>query len=250
MPFIDSAELAGILGKPHATIHRGLSGLLADDIAGRVSHGTAHLPSSRRYYLTEKGIGEAAGVLGFQMPSDFVCAYPASKEWLALLIRRMDAAASIYRLASSLSPGNDELRSHVEFHRRGRFDATITLHDGRSFGIVRQGLALRRRSLYDRLRVIARYDYARRPDAVLILVPSAWEQRRTGRFCERLSIDDCYVAVESRDALEGRGRLWSHTTWVFGTSHHDLESFGAQGRPRRKRLTESTGAETGLDTPS
>ena len=122
---------------------------------------------------------------------------------------------------------------------RGRFDATVTLYDGRSFGIVRQGLALRRRSLYARLRVIAKYDYTRRPDAVLILVPSVWEQRRTGRFCERLSIDDCYVSVESRDALEGRGRLWSHTTWVFGTSHHDLESVGAQGRPRRKRLTES-----------
>ena len=43
----------------------------------------------------------------------------------------------------------------MEFHRRGRFDATITLHDGRSFGVVRQGLALRRRSLYDRLRDIA-----------------------------------------------------------------------------------------------
>ena len=60
----------------------------------------------------------------------------------------------------------------VEFHRRGRFDATITLHDGRSFGFVRQCLALRRRSLYDRLRAIAEYDYTRRPDTILILVPS------------------------------------------------------------------------------
>ncbi len=47
MPFIDSAELAGILGEPHSTVHRGLTGLLDDGIAGRVSHGTAHLPSSR-----------------------------------------------------------------------------------------------------------------------------------------------------------------------------------------------------------
>ena len=46
MPFIDSAELAGILGEPHATVHRALTGLLADGIVGRVSHGTAHLPSS------------------------------------------------------------------------------------------------------------------------------------------------------------------------------------------------------------
>ena len=71
----------------------------------------------------------------------------------------------------------------MEFHRRGRFDATITLHDGRSFGVVRQGLALRRRSLYDRLRAIAEYDYARRPDTVLVLTPSVWEERLTTRFC-------------------------------------------------------------------
>ena len=160
MPFIESTELALILGQPHATVHRRLSELLADGIVGRVSHGTVHLPSGGRYCLTARGIGEAAGILGFGTPSDFVRAYPVSREWLTLLIRRMDAVASVYRLASSLSPGSDGLRTHVEFHRRGRFDANITLHDGRSFGVVRQGLALRRRSLYDRLRA-----YHQRDDA-------------------------------------------------------------------------------------
>ena len=144
-----------------------------------MSHGTAHLPSSRRYYLTANGASaRPPDSLGFDTPSDFVRAYPASREWLTLLIRRMDAVASIYRLTSSLSPGTDRLRSHVEFHRRGRFDATITLHDGRQFGVVRQGLALRRRSLYDRLRAIAEYDYTGAgPDTILILTPSVWEQR-------------------------------------------------------------------------
>ena len=150
MPFIDTAELAGVLGEAHATVHRALTGPLADGIVGRVSHGTAHLPSSRWYYLTANGIGEAAGILGFDTASDFVRTYPVSREWLTLLIRRMDAVASIYRLASSLSPGTDGLRSHVEFHRRGRFDATITLHYGRTFGVVHRGppctAALQRRT--------------------------------------------------------------------------------------------------------
>ena len=162
-PFVDSTELALILGEPHTTVHRALTGVMADGIVGRVSHGAAHLPSSQRYYLTAKGIRHAAELLGFATPSDFVRAYPVSREWLTLLIRRMDAVAAVYRLAASLSPGIKGLRSHVEFHRRGRFDATITLHDARSFGVVRQGLALRRRSLYDRLRAIAGYDYTRRP---------------------------------------------------------------------------------------
>ena len=240
MPFIDSAELAGILGEPHTTVHRFLTDMLADGIVGRMSHGTVHLPSSRRYYLTACGLREAVDFLDFDTPSDFVRAYPISREWLALLIRRMDAVASIYRLAATMSPGIDSLRSRVEFHRRGRFDATIILHDGRDFGVVRQGLALRRRSLYDRLRAIAEYDYSRRPDIVLILVPSVWEERLTTRFCEERNLDDCYVAVESRGTLERRDRrLWCKTSWVIGSSFFSLEHVSSQGRPGRRRSTVS-----------
>ena len=240
MPFIDSAELAGILGEPHATIHRGLINLLTNGMVGRISHGTAYLPSSQRYYLTASGIGEATSVLGFETPSDFVRAYPVSREWLALLIRRMDAVATIYRLAASLSPGVDGLRSHAEFHRRGRFDATITLHDGRSLGVVRQGLALRRRSLYDRLKAIAEYDYTRRPDAVLILTPSIWEQRLTTRFCMELNLEDSYVGVESRDTLERRNyHVWQKTSGLFSGSYYTLDFVSSQGSPGGRPRTES-----------
>ena len=230
-PFIDSTELAGVLGEPHSTVHRTLSSLLAEGIVERVSHGTAHLPSSQRYFLTANGIRETAGVLGFDTPSDYVRAYPMSREWLTLLMRRMDAVASVYRLAAALSPGINGLRTHVEFHRRGRFDATITLHDGRSFGVVRQGLALRRRSLYDRLRAIAQYDYSRRPDTVLVLVPSVWEERLTARFCDERNIRDCYVAVESRDALEGDLRHWRYTGWEIGSRFFSLEGVVARTSP-------------------
>ena len=239
MPFVDTAELAMILGEAHVTIHRGLAGLLDDGIVGRVSHGTAHLPSSRRHYLTAKGIAEAAGVLGFDTPADFVRAYPVSREWLTLLIRRMDAVASVYRLAASLSPGTDGLRTQVDFHRRGRFDAVITRHNGRSFGVVRQGPALRRRSLYDRLRAIAEYDYRCRPGTVLVLTPSVWEQRLTTRFCENANLEESYVAVESREALEDwNSNAWRYASWVFGSLPYSLEFISTRGSPNRGRFTE------------
>ena len=135
----------------------------------------------------------------------------------------------------------------MEFHRRGRFDATITLHDGRSFGVVRQGLALRRRSLYDRLRAIAEYNYAQRPGIVLVLTPSVWEQRLTARFCEQRGLRDCFVAVESREALERRGgHVWQSTSFLIGGRHLTLEgvisqaSRGGRSRaasPSRKRAS-------------
>ena len=56
-PFVDSTELAFILGEPHTTVHRSLTDLLSDGIAGRVNHGTVHLPSSQRYHLTANGVG-------------------------------------------------------------------------------------------------------------------------------------------------------------------------------------------------
>ena len=60
--------------------------------------------------------------------------------------------------------------------RRGRFDATITRHDGLRFGMVRQGPALRRRSLYDRQRAIVAfvsyYNYRRYHKALGNVTPS------------------------------------------------------------------------------
>ena len=240
MPFIDSVELVGILGEAPATVHRALTRLIELGIAGRVSHGTAHLPSSQRYFLTNKGIGEARRILGFDSPSDYVRAYPMSKEWLRLLIRRMDAVASIYRLAASLSRAAGGLSSRVEFFRRGRFDATITLEDGRRFGVVRQGLALRRRSLYDRLRVIAKYDFTRRSEAVPILTPTEWEERLTARFCIDLNLQNCYVTAECREALENRNRrLWQQTSFLVQGWYCSLETISAHDSYGGWRLSES-----------
>ncbi|MYC35917.1 MAG: hypothetical protein F4X66_03250, partial [Chloroflexi bacterium] len=247
LPFIDAGELALILGEPLPTVHRALSGLLKDGLAGRVSHGTAQLPSSHRYYLTRTGIGHAADALGYDAPWEFVRAYPVSRQWLALLIRRMDAVASAYRLAATLSPGVDGLETQVEFHRRGRFDAVITLHNGRSFGVVRQGLALRRRSLYDRLRAIAEYNYNRRPSMVLVLAPSPWEQRLTDEFRLNADLRDCYVGVEYRDTLEQWDRLnWISSNWAIGRRQRTLEQVVSEAdavtrfhpeAPERKRAS-------------
>ena len=100
-------------------------------------------------------------------------------------------------------------------------------------------MALRRRSLYDRLRAIAEYDYTRRPDTVLVFVPSVWEERLTTRFCINLNLDDCFVAVETRDALERRDlRLWRTYSWV-GSSYHTLKDVSAHGSPEGGLRTES-----------
>ena len=83
---------------------------------------------------------------------------------------------------------------------------------------------------------MAQYDSSRRPDVVLILVPSVWERRLTGRFCERVYLTDFFIAVESRWVLERRDRrVWQETTGLFGNTYHTLEQVISQGRPGRRR---------------
>ena len=95
------------------------------------------------------------------------------------------------------------------------------------------------------MRAIAEYSPGRRPGTVLILVPSAWELRRTARFCINNDLRDCYVAVESRDALARRDlRLWCEPTGLFGLTYYTLETVSAYASrgggpqsPERKRAS-------------
>ena len=224
MPFVDTLELAVILGEAYATVHRALTGLLADGIAARVNHGTVHLPTSGRWFLTAKGTAEAAEALGFVTPSEFVRVYPVSQQWLTLLRDRMDAVASICRLAMALSPGMARTAPKWSSTAATGSMPRSPCTTGGALAWCAKGQALRRRSLYDRLRAIAEYDPSRRPGTVLVLVPSPWEQRLTARLCERIHLHDCYVAVESRAALESEDRrYWLEHAWTFGDSYHTLD---------------------------
>ena len=174
MSFIDSTELVIIRVEPHAAVHGTLSTLLGKGILGRLSSDKATLNRARDTIRRPTAFAKPpcawpCDILGLREARPHVqgvidAAHPQDgRGGQRQPTRRLDV------------PRHLGIRSWVGFHRRGRFDATVTLHDGRIFNIVRQGLVLRRRSLYDRLRAIAEYDYSRRPGTVLVLIPSGWE---------------------------------------------------------------------------
>ena len=54
-----------------------------------------------------------------------------------------------------------------------------------------------------------------------------------------LNIDDCYVAVESRESLEDRNsKAWRYASWVFGSVSYPLDFISSPGSPNRGRFTE------------
>ena len=63
-------------------------------------------------------------------------------------------------------------------------------------------------------------------------MPSVWEERLTARFCDDRNIDDCYVAVESRDTLERWDlRHWCCTSWVIGGRFFTLKGVVSRSSP-------------------
>ena len=213
-PLTDASELARLTGQPCSTIYDALNALFDAGLAGRVRHGTSYLPASFRYYPTLRGIVAASAALR-SSPSRYVHSYPISREWMRILIGRMDAVGSIYRLAATMSPGTGGLRTCVAFHRKGAVDATITLHDGKRFGVARQGRALARRSLHARLmRIWKNHDSA---DSLLILAPSPWEGVITANWASDHGFPYGYVAAESVDALTRRDiDAWHRISSVIG----------------------------------
>lgn len=213
-PFIDARALAGVTGRPRSQVYDTLKALFEAGLAGRVRHSTVLLPSVFRYYATPEGISETNAALNLSM-SECLRAYPVSREWMRILIGRMDAVAGIHALAAALSPGTDELCTRVAFHRKGTLDAIITRHDGRAFGVVRQGRALRRRSLRDRLMRLWQYGYD--AGVLLILTPSPWEASMVVRWGESRGYSGAYVAAESAAALTGWDeRVWRRMSSVVG----------------------------------
>ena len=101
-----------------------------------------------------------------------------SREWLTLLIRRMDAVASVYRPGGVPLPRNRWAADAGGLSPQGPLRRCY--HAARRPQLWRGCARVRPcggAPSFDRLRAIAEYGYGRRPGTVLILTPSVWEQR-------------------------------------------------------------------------
>ena len=92
--------------------------------------------------------------------------YPVSAQWRRILMERLDAVGVIYRLSSSIAAETGPVR--LRWYRAAPLDAAVELADGRTLGIVRQGLTSDRTGFSKRL---YRLGEGPLPGAALMLVP-------------------------------------------------------------------------------
>ena len=176
MPFLDRLELAAVSGVPDRSAYRAVAALEREGLAASVPHSTVLLPYTRRFYLTVAGLRHLARYEDIAL-DDLIRAYPVSKQWRRILMERLDAIAVIYRLASSIASEQGPIA--LRWYRSGPLDAVIRLPDGRTIGVVRQGVVSDRTGFAKRL---WRLKEGPGPGAILMLMSDEVRLRHARRL--------------------------------------------------------------------
>ena len=173
-PFLDGIELSALSGLSRRSAFRQLRRLAESGHIASVLHATPHIPRTRRHYLTRRGVRQLALELGVE-PEDALLSHPLSAQWQRILVRRLDAVAFIYRLASSLAilAPPDANRPNLRWYRRGAWDAAV-LMDGSVIAILLMGQTADRNAFGRRLWSL---DRMRQPAAALIISHDEPERR-------------------------------------------------------------------------
>ena len=239
-PFADRIEVAALSGRSVATVFRQLAALSEAGLVEDLGHATELLPSTRRFCLTARGVERLARERESSTDS-LLRKSPVSEQWRRLLLRRLDAVAAIYRLASSLTEVSFPIR--LRWYRSAAPDAGVALEDGRTLAILRMGRAVERTALahrFRRLRDGAGYS------AALVLVPDETRLRHLRRLARDLPFS-CYLAVE-RHALATSA---DDAVWVSRAGGPRLSLRGALGfvRPGGEWTRERTPARRSIPRP-
>ena len=181
-PLATVDELSRFGRVPASTLRDRLKKLAKIGMADSVPHSLTILgPHPHlRYFPTQKGID--AGAMVEWGPKTFLREYPVSRQWFRLLAERLDAVATLYRVAALVADADSQGKPvRVDHYRQGPYDMLITLSGGRSVGLLRQGPTLPSANLRYRLRTLENLSYGQRPMATLVLAHSDQANRRAVR---------------------------------------------------------------------
>ena len=192
MPLLDRLELAAVSGTPDRTTYDAVDSLERAGLAASILHATDLLRPTRRYHLTVPGLRRLAEADGVTL-GELLREHPVSAQWRRILMERLDAVGVIYRLASTIAAETGPVR--LRWYRAASLDAAVELSDGRTLGIVRQGITSDRTGFSKRL---YRLGEGPLPGAVLMLMPDEVRLRHVRRALDK-SEAPAILALE-RDA--------------------------------------------------
>ncbi len=211
MPFLDRLEAAAVSGWSRGAVYASCAALEEAGLVAPLLHASELVAPTRRYGLTVAGLRRLAEQEGMALP-ELLRSRPLTAHWQRLLLERLDAVASIYRMTAAITDAAWPLR--FRWYRAAPMDAAIALPDGRSVFLVREGQTADRTSFGKRL---WRLREGPRPGAVLLLVPDPVRLRHTARLMAQASVP-AFLALERDAVAAGPGaRVWrtaSGSPWL------------------------------------
>ena len=204
MPYLDRLELAAVSDVPDRTMHDVVAGLKAKGLVSWVRHSTEYMASTRRLYVTRKGLQTLSDQLEVHL-LDLIEFFPVSRHWQRNLLARLDAVGVIYRLATGVAI----LAGAIDFrwYRRSPLDAGIVLSDGRAIGVLRQGSTTDKTGFSKRIWRLLDSDI-KALSALLVIVPDEMRMRHTRRLL-RNTLVPVFLALEKQVAQNMAGQhIW------------------------------------------
>ena len=196
MPFLDRQEMVAVSGWSRAAVYEAVEKLEAAGSCASVLHSADPFPPARRFHLTAAGLSRLADEEDRPLEA-LLRSRPVSAQWRRNLMERLDALAVIYRMASLLSGVAYPIRFH--WYRASPLDAAMTLPDGKTVGIVRQGLTADRSGFAKRL---WRLRDGPMPGALLVLMADAVRLRHARRLLSTTGAPALF-ALEREAVLAG-----------------------------------------------
>ncbi len=210
-PLTTVSELASLTREPVSSLRDRLDRLRRRGLADWRPHQLAELGErpQRRWFPTADGI--AAAEDANEGDADLLRSAPVSRQWFRLLAERLDAVAIVYAVAARIAeaePDSGPLR--VDHYRSGPYDALVTLQDGRTLGLLRQGPLLTPANLRYRLRSIERMDFKDRPHLSLVLAASDQDARRALRTLGHPTEHETMFVANAGEVLAGTAdaKVW------------------------------------------
>ena len=205
MPFLHRQEMVALSGWSRGAVYEVVKKLEAGGFCASVLHAADPFPPARRFHLTAVGLRRLAEEEDTPL-GELVRSRPVSAQWRRGLMERLDALAAVYHLASVLSTVVFPIR--FRWYRSVRLDAAVTLPDGKTVGILRQGLTADRSGFAKRL---WRLRGEPMPGAVLVLMADDVRLRHARRLLSTTEIPALF-ALEREAVLAGAGdRIWRPT---------------------------------------
>ena len=225
MPFLDYLELAAVSDMAESTARHVLGQLRRKGLAGSIRHASPLTTTTRRWYATREGLRFLASESGVGVDRT-LRTHPASTHWRRILLARLDAVAVVYRLASAVADAVGP--SRFRWYRAAPLDAAMTLPDGRTVGVIRQGPIADRTAFSDRVRRLLEPEQSR-PRALLVLMPDEARLRLARRLLAPYP-GPAYLALEREaGSLSDEDRVWHGTSALALLSLQEIMGHLRQG---------------------